>query len=123
MSHAGAGGANSEASARIQAAIVDKRDGRRLSGPDIHATIDDFVQGRIPEYQMAAWLATVACRGLDSTELIALTEAYVTGGERLRLDRIGRVVLDKHSTGGVGDKLSLIVAPVVAACDVAVVKM
>jgi pyrimidine-nucleoside phosphorylase len=123
MSHAGTGTENSGASARIQSSVVDKRAGRSLSGPGIHAVVDDFVHGRVPGYQMAAWLATVACRGLDRTELAALTEAYVAGGERLRLERVGGVVLDKHSTGGVGDKLSLIVVPIVAACDVAVVKM
>lgn len=123
MSDAETGNEYSEASARIQASVVDKRNGLPLSGPDIHSVIDDFVHGRVPEHQMAAWLATVACRGLNSAELTALTEAYVAGGERLRLDQVGHVVLDKHSTGGVGDKLSLIVTPVVAACDVAVVKM
>jgi len=123
MSHVETESENAEASARIQAAVVHKRAGLPLAGPDIHAVIDDFVHGRVAEHQMAAWLATVACRGLDMAELVALTEAYVAGGERLRLEQIGRLVLDKHSTGGVGDKLSLIVVPIVAACDVAVVKM
>lgn len=112
-----------EASARVQASVVAKRDGQVLAPSVLRAVVDDYVAGRIPQYQMAAWLATVACRGLDMTELVALTEAYVTGGERLDLGRIDGAVLDKHSTGGVGDKLSLVVVPIVAACGVSVVKM
>lgn len=114
---------DARASSRIQAAIAAKREGDRLSAVDIRGVVDDYVNGRVPDHQMAAWLATVACRGLDLDELTELTDAYVSGGERLHLDRMDRVVLDKHSTGGVGDKVSLVVAPIVAACGVAVVKM
>ncbi|MEJ3746443.1 thymidine phosphorylase [Actinomycetes bacterium KLBMP 9797] len=112
-----------EASARIQSAVTNKRLGRALSPEVIGSVVADFVAGRVPDYQMAAWLATVACRGLDGTELAELTRAYVSGGQRLDLCGLDRPVLDKHSTGGVGDKCSLVVAPVVAACGPAVVKM
>ncbi|MFD4789744.1 thymidine phosphorylase [Streptomyces sp. NPDC058459] len=115
--------ADAAASARIQSAVVAKRLGGTMKPADIRAVIDDFVAGRVPDYQMAAWLATVACSGLDMGETAALTEAYVAGGQLLDLKRLGRTVLDKHSTGGVGDKVSMIVVPIVAACGVAVVKM
>ncbi|MBA0051194.1 thymidine phosphorylase [Streptomyces sp. AJS327] len=111
------------ASARILDAVARKRDGLPLSAADIHTTVSDYVNGRVADYQMAAWLATVACAGLDADETRALTTSYVAGGERLDLERIGGTVLDKHSTGGVGDKLSLVVVPLVAACGVTVVKM
>jgi len=116
-------GGQARASARIQRSITDKRDGRELPEAEISGVVADFVAGLVPDYQMSAWLATVACRGLTIAETAALTSAYVAGGERLDLRRLDRTVLDKHSTGGVGDKVSLIVVPIVAACGVAVVKM
>jgi pyrimidine-nucleoside phosphorylase len=114
---------DARASFRIQASIVAKREGETLSALDIRGIVNDYENGRVPDHQMAAWLATIACRGLNLAELTELADAYVSGGERLHLDRMDRVVLDKHSTGGVGDKVSLVVAPIVAACGVAVVKM
>lgn len=123
MSSDHTGTEEARASSRVQASIVAKREGERLPASDIRGVVDDYVNGRVPDHQMAAWLATIACRGLDLAELTELTDSYVSGGERLHLDRMDRVVLDKHSTGGVGDKVSLVVAPIVAACGVAVVKM
>ncbi len=123
MSSDGTKTVDAQASSRIQASIGAKREGDRLTDSDIRGVVGDYVNGRVPDYQMAAWLATVACRGLNLAELTALTDAYVSGGERLHLNRMDRVVLDKHSTGGVGDKVSLVVVPIVAACGVAVVKM
>src|ERR1035437_1793927 len=114
-------GAN--ASLRVQASITAKREGRLLTEPEIAGVVGDFVAGRIPDYQMAAWLATVACRGLNLDETAALTRAYIDGGDRLDLTRVGRPVVDKHSTGGVGDKATLVVTPIVAACGVRMVKM
>jgi pyrimidine-nucleoside phosphorylase len=112
-----------EASARLLAAISRKRSGSPMEAPQIEALIADFIAGRVPDYQLAAWLATIACQGMSLEETAALTRAYVTGGERLDFSGIGCPVLDKHSTGGVGDNVSLVVVPVVAACGVAVAKM
>ncbi|ONH31426.1 thymidine phosphorylase [Pseudofrankia asymbiotica] len=114
---------NAEASARAIDAVARTRAGTALAAEEIELLVADFVAGRIPDYQMSAWLATVACRGLSRAETVALTRAYVTGGDTLDFAATGRVVLDKHSTGGVGDTVSLIVAPLVAACGVAVAKM
>ncbi|MFJ4689622.1 thymidine phosphorylase [Streptomyces sp. NPDC088789] len=112
-----------EAAGRVLAAITAKRDGAELTDGTIEAVVADFVAGRVPDYQMAAWLATVACRGMTRAETVALTRAYVDSGVRLNLRDIGTAVVDKHSTGGVGDKITLFVAPVVAACGVAVGKV
>ena len=111
---------NGDPASRIIAAIGRKRAGHPLSSGEIEQIVDDFVAGRTPEYQMSALLATIACRGLDLTETVALTRAYVHSGEMLRPDR---PAVDKHSTGGVGDKVTLVVAPVVAACGVPVSKL
>jgi pyrimidine-nucleoside phosphorylase len=111
------------ATMRVLAAIADKRAGRRMDAATISAIVADFVDGRVPDYQMAAWLATVACRNLDAEETAALTDAYVDSGTRIRLRDDGRPIVDKHSTGGVGDKVTLYVAPIVAACGVAVGKV
>ncbi|MFJ4624016.1 thymidine phosphorylase [Streptomyces sp. NPDC088812] len=111
------------ASARVLDSITRKRAGQALDPEQIEGVVADHVAGRIPDYQMAAWLATVACRDLDLEETLALTRAFVVGGKRLGLGGPGRTVLDKHSTGGVGDKVTLVVVPLVAACGVAVAKM
>ncbi|MBQ1026071.1 thymidine phosphorylase [Micromonospora sp. C95] len=107
---------------RIIDAIADLRAGRPLDGPTIRGVVDDYLAGRVTDYQMSAWLATVACTGLRPDETAALAMAYVDSGRRLTHPGVGRVV-DKHSTGGVGDKVSLFVVPVVAACGVPVVKV
>ncbi|WP_045875982.1 thymidine phosphorylase [Pseudofrankia sp. DC12] len=112
-----------DASARALDAVARTRAGAELAAAEIELLVADFVAGRVPDYQMSAWLATVACRGLSRAETVALTRAYVTGGETLDFAASGRVVLDKHSTGGVGDTVSLVVVPLVAACGVAVAKM
>ncbi|MBX6389735.1 MAG: thymidine phosphorylase [Frankia sp.] len=114
---------DADASARAIDAVQRTRAGSALAPGEIERLVADFVAGRIPDYQMAAWLATVACRGLSRPEIVALTRAYVAGGETLDFSSSGRVVLDKHSTGGVGDTVSLVVVPLVAACGVAVAKM
>ncbi|WP_454197136.1 thymidine phosphorylase [Nocardia sp. Marseille-Q1738] len=112
-----------KASTRILSAIEDKRSGRTLTAATIEAIVTDIVARKVPDYQTAAWLATVACRGLDVDETVALTRAYISGGTELDLRSDDRPVVDKHSTGGVGDKVTLIVAATVAACGVRVAKM
>jgi len=111
------------ATLRVQAAVNAKRRGETLQADTIREIIQDFVAGAITDYQMAAWLATVAAIGLSDNELVALTEAYVDGSTSLALNNLPRPVVDKHSTGGVGDKTTLIVVPIVAACGLTVVKM
>jgi pyrimidine-nucleoside phosphorylase len=108
---------------RVLGAVHAKRNGETLGEETLAAVVEDYIAGRIADYQMAALLATVACTGLTRTETVALTRAYVRSGSTLDLSAQGRRVVDKHSTGGVGDKVSLFVVPVVAACGVPVAKL
>ena len=82
-----------------------------------------FVRGEVPDYQMAAFCMAVFFRGLSVAETHALTEAMVASGDTIDLSALGRRVVDKHSTGGVGDKASIVIGPVVAACGVPFAKM
>jgi pyrimidine-nucleoside phosphorylase len=100
--------------------IVKKRNGEVLSVPEIESLINDYVAGRIPDYQMAAFLMAVYFRGMDFAETAALTRAMLGSGKTIDLSLLAGPFIDKHSTGGVGDKISLILAPVVAACGVKV---
>ncbi|MGB2624372.1 MAG: thymidine phosphorylase [Candidatus Acidiferrum sp.] len=95
--------------------IRKKRDSAELSRDEIDFLISGYTRGEIPDYQMAAWLMAVWIRGLNRSELAALTEVMLCSGEILNLSRIPGRKVDKHSTGGVGDKTSLILAPIVAA--------
>jgi pyrimidine-nucleoside phosphorylase len=95
--------------------IRKKRDSQELSREEIEFLISSYTRGDIPDYQMAAWLMAVWIRGINRSELAALTEAMLYSGEVLNLSRIPGKKVDKHSTGGVGDKTSLIIAPIVAA--------
>lgn len=96
--------------------IKAKRDGAELTGSDISELISDFAQDKIPDYQMAAFAMAVYFRGMTPSETLALTEAMISSGDRLFFADLGDFVVDKHSTGGVGDKTSLILGPIVAAC-------
>ena len=97
-----------------------KRDGLELSPPEISFLIRGYSTGSIPDYQMAAFLMSVFFRGMSEREVASLTEEMRTSGEVVDLDSIPGRKVDKHSTGGVGDKTSLIIAPVVASCGVTV---
>lgn len=112
-----------EASTNIISSILRKRTGKSLTFTEIERLISDFIAGRIPDYQMSAWLATIACKGMNIDEIEALTRAYVSGGKSMKLVGVGQKIVDKHSTGGVGDKVSFIVVPIVAACGVPVAKI
>jgi pyrimidine-nucleoside phosphorylase len=103
--------------------IEHKRDGRALAPEQWTSLIAEYVAGRVPDYQMSALLMAVYFRGLGPAELAALTDAMIASGARLSFDGHPVPVADKHSTGGVGDKVSLLLAPMVASCGVAVPMM
>jgi thymidine phosphorylase len=100
--------------------IRAKRDGAALTGEQIRWVLGAYTAGQVPDEQMAALLMAVFFRGMDDGELAAWTRAMVDSGTRTDLSGLGRPTADKHSTGGVGDKTTLPLAPLVAACGVAV---
>ncbi len=100
--------------------IKAKRDGKRLLPEDIRAFIEAYTAGTVPDYQMSALCMAVFFRGLDSVELGAWTRAMLESGEVVDLSETPGVKVDKHSTGGVGDKVSVSLAPLAAACGVPV---
>jgi pyrimidine-nucleoside phosphorylase len=104
--------------------IKRKRDGEELSSEELAELVLAYTRGEVPDYQMAAFLMAVYFRGLSAAETHALTDAMVRSGDTVDLGAaLGRKVVDKHSTGGVGDKTSLVVGPIVAACGVPFGKM
>jgi pyrimidine-nucleoside phosphorylase len=104
--------------------IERKRNGEELSADDVREFIAAYVRGDVPDYQAAAFLMAVWFRGLSPAETYAMTAAMVASGDTVDLAaRLGRRVVDKHSTGGVGDKVTIAVGPVVAACGVPFGKM
>ena len=109
-------------SVRVVELIERKRDGGKLTADEIDALVQGYTKGDVPDYQMSAFCMAVVWRGMDAKETAALTASMVRSGERLDLSHFGRVV-DKHSTGGVGDKTSIAVGPLVAACGVPFGKM
>jgi pyrimidine-nucleoside phosphorylase len=103
--------------------IQRKRDGGELSAGEIAELVLAFGRNEVPDYQMAAFCMAVYFRGLTAAETHAFTDALVRSGEMIDLSPLGRRVVDKHSTGGVGDKTSIALGPVVAACGVPFAKM
>ncbi len=104
--------------------IERKRDGEELAADELQELVLGYANGAVPDYQMAAFLMAVYFRGLSTSETEAMTEAFVASGRTLDLRAaLGRTVVDKHSTGGVGDKTSIAVGPLVAACGVPFGKM
>jgi len=103
--------------------IRKKRDGYTLSTEEISWFIAEYMREQIPDYQMSSWLMAVYWQGMDARETSDLTMAMARSGEELHVRDVISPVVDKHSTGGVGDKVTLAVAPLVAACGVAVGKM
>ncbi len=103
--------------------IERKRNGGRLEAGELAAMMRDYAAGAIPDYQMSAFAMAVYFRGMDAVEIEALTTAMLESGRALDLAHLGVPRVDKHSTGGVGDKVSLILAPLVACCGIAVPMM
>jgi pyrimidine-nucleoside phosphorylase len=100
--------------------VAATRDGAALSDEDIERLVESLMRGELADYQMAAWLMAVFFRGLSDHETVALTRAMLRSGQILDLSGIAGIKVDKHSTGGVGDKVSIALAPLVAACGVPV---
>src|SRR5262252_4367501 len=99
--------------------IERKRNGEEIPAADLRGFVSAYARDELPDYQAAALLMAVWFRGLTPAETFALTEAMVASGETVDLAaRLGRRVVDKHSTGGVGDKTTIALGPVVAACGV-----
>jgi len=103
--------------------IKKKRDGQSHSREEIIEIIEGFVKGDIPDYQISAWLMAVLWQGLNEDETAWLTEAMMNSGEVIDLSEIPGIIVDKHSTGGVGDKTTLVLAPLVSSVGVHVAKM
>ena len=103
--------------------IEKKKCGQELSKEEIQWMIDEYVKGTIPDYQMSAFLMSVYFKGMTDEELTVLTLAMAHSGDMVDLSAIEGIKADKHSTGGVGDKTTMIVAPIVAACGVKIAKM
>src|SRR5665647_411249 len=103
--------------------IERKRDGGRLEPGEWRALANAYAAGHVPDYQMASFLMACFLRSLDRGETHALTDAMLHSGGQLELDYLNRPRIDKHSTGGVGDKVSIVLAPLIASLGVAVPMM
>lgn len=108
---------------RIYDIIEKKRDGKELSREELQFFIGGYCEGAVQDYQAAALLMAIFIRGLNSRETSDLTEVMALSGDTIDLSEIQGIKVDKHSTGGVGDKTTLIVGPIVAACGIPVAKM
>jgi len=103
--------------------IAAKRDGEALSDADLRALIDGYTDGSVPDYQMSAFLMAGYLNGLSASEAAALTDAMLASGTHIDLSDVPGIKVGKHSTGGVGDKVSPILVPLVASCGVPVAKL
>ena len=103
--------------------ILKKRNGEKLNKQEFNYVISEYTNDKIPDYQISALLMAIYFRGMDDEEASFLTSAMLNSGDTLDLSKISGVKVDKHSTGGVGDKTSLVVAPIVASLGIKVAKM
>lgn len=108
---------------RIFDIIANKRDGKSLTKAEISFFIDEYINGNVTDYQASALLMAIYINGMNSVETSNLTSAMANSGEIVDLSMIDGIKVDKHSTGGVGDKTTLIISPIVASCGVKVAKM
>lgn len=108
---------------RIYDLIAKKRDGGTHTREELEAIVNGFVSGEVADYQMAAWMMAVYLRGMTNEETAELTDVMAHSGVMVDLSPIPGIKVDKHSTGGVGDKTSLIIGPIAAACGVTIAKM
>lgn len=103
--------------------IIKKKNKQKLSKEEIHFIIDGYVKGTIPDYQVSSLLMAIVLNGLDKEEQAHLTMEMLESGEKIDLSSIDGICVDKHSTGGVGDKTTLVIAPIVASCGLKIAKM
>src|SRR5699024_3855331 len=103
--------------------ISKKRDGKTLTKKEIDYSIEKYTNGDIPDYQMSAFLMTIFLNNMNDTETLNLTKSMMESGDTVDLSSIKGLKVDKHSTGGVGDSVTLLLGPMIASCDVPFVKM
>ena len=108
---------------RVVDIILKKRYGGTLTKEEIHEVIDGYVKGIVPDYQVSALLMAITINGMTDEETINLTNAMLNSGDKLDLSDINGIIVDKHSTGGVGDKVTLVLGPILASLGVKMAKM